>query len=88
MGSVEKLVKALEALKVSSDAAASAAAAADDAGSGIGVSGVGGIATGVNVVSGILGAATRRKDSANLTKREKVHHCNVIAECLNTTASR
>ena len=86
MGSVEKLVKALDALKVSSDAASSAAAAGDDAGSGKG-GGVG-IATGVNVVTGILSAATRKKDSANLTKREKVHHCNVIAECLNTTATR
>lgn len=90
MGTVEKLVKSLEALKLSSDAAAAAAAnAIEDAASGIGgVSGGVGIVTGVNVVSGILGAATRKKDAANLTKREKVHHCNIVAECLNAAPTR
>ena len=92
MGSVEKLVKALEALKVSSEAAAAAAAASDGGGGGggggigSGVVGSGGIGSGV--VSGILGAATRRKDGANLTRREKVHHCNVIADNLNAVATR
>ena len=82
MGTVEKLVKALEALKVSSETASAAAAAAED-----GVA-VGGVGIGSGVVSGLLGAATRKKDGVNLTRREKVHHCNFIADSLNATSVR
>ena len=83
MGTVEKLVKALEALKVSSEtASAAAAAAAED---GVAAAGVG---IGSGVVSGLLGAATRKKDGVNLTRREKVHHCNFIADSLNATSVR
>ena len=96
MSSVEKLIKSLDALKLSSDAAAAAAAAAssDDSGAGVAVGGGsgGGVGGGIGsgVVSGLLGAAAGRnkKDAANLSRRDKVLHCNIIADSLNSSSTR
>ena len=83
MGSVEKLVKALDALKVAAEAAATEEGGGGGGNSG---SGVGGMGSGV--VSGLLGAATRKKEAGILTRREKVHHCHVIVDHLTATTTK